>query len=176
MKKIDEALFKNAMSQFASGVTVITASSEGQDHGMTASAFCSLSLDPPLVLVCVKRENRMWHALKKSAGFGVHLLSREQESLSNRFAGGIVDEEGKWRPWPPDRDKFADLEIARGRASEAPLFSGALATLDCLHHDALDGGDHTIFVGRIVEASAQERGATEPLLYFSGRYCGLGAN
>ena len=96
---MDSKLFKQAMGRFASGVTVITVrDADGNDHGMTASAFCSLSLDPALMLVSIKNENRTLELLQADGSphrhrFGVSLLSREQESLSNRFAGGYIDED-----------------------------------------------------------------------------------
>lgn len=170
MESIDAALFKQALGQFASGVTVMTTSNGKEDWGMTASAFSSLSLDPPLVLVCVKKGNTMWNRLQESSGYGVSVLAEDQQEWSNRFAGGMVDSEGNWVSWPEDRSRFEGIEFSRGDASGAPLLPGALAQLDCMHEAQLDGGDHTIFVGRVVHANAIGKGDGKPLVYHSGGY------
>ena len=157
--------FKASLGRFPSGVTVVTIGGE-EDHGMTASAFCSLSLDPPLVLVCVKNGNTTHGKLLEAKGFGINLLGADQKDLSNRFAG--------WG-FPADQDKWADLEITRGEASDAPLISGALAHLDCTLYGTREGGDHTIFIGQVENATAfGERESLEPLLYFAGAYRGIG--
>lgn len=169
---MDSKLFKQALGSFASGVTVITTrTADGGDHGMTASAFSSLSLDPPLILVCVQEQNQT-HALLETAGhFAVNILARDQEESSNRFAGAIVDDEGRWLPWPVERDKFADLEFERGEAcGGSALLSGCLAQLECSLEALVPGGDHGIFVGRV---EAIHLGEGEPLLYAKGRYGGL---
>ena len=157
--------FKASLGRFASGVTVITVGGE-EDHGMTASAFCSLSLDPPLILVCVKNGNLTHGKLLESKGFGVNLLAADQKDLSNRFAG--------WG-FPADQDKWADLSVSRGPASGAPLIEGALAHLDCTLYGTREGGDHTIFIGQVENATAfGERDSLAPLLYFAGAYRGIG--
>ena len=167
--------FRAAMGRFASGVTVVTVRSpDGQDHGMTASAFSSVSMEPPLMLVCIKKENRTLELLEASGSsfgnkFAVNLLARDQESLSNRFAGGHIDESGSWQRWPAEKDKFADLEISRGQTSNAAILTGALASLDCTVEHLYDGGDHKIVVGRIHDIILSE-GSNQALLYFSGKY------
>ncbi len=160
---IEPPEFKALMSRFASGVTAITVLDEGgDDHAMTASAFCSVSADPPLVLVCVSKKAVTHDKLLKRGAFAINLLDAEQESVSNRFAG--------W--WEPGRSKWADLALSRGPHSGAAWIEGALAQLDCSLHAAHDGGDHTIFIGRVEAGrlSEVERDALRPLLYFSGRY------
>ena len=157
--------FKAALGRFASGVTVVTLGGQ-EDHGMTASAFCSLSLDPPLVLVCVKNGNATHGKLLESKGFGVNILGADQKDLSNRFAG--------WG-FPPDQDKWADLDICRGEVSGAPLLNGALAQLDCSLYGTREGGDHTIFIGQVENAkSFGEREELDALLYFAGAYRSVG--
>jgi flavin reductase (DIM6/NTAB) family NADH-FMN oxidoreductase RutF len=157
--------FKAALGRFASGVTVITLAGE-EDHGMTASAFCSLSLDPPLVLVCVKTGNTTHGKLLEAKGFGVNILGADQKDLSNRFAG--------WG-FPADQDKWADLDITRGAVSGAPLLRGALAHLDCTLAGTREGGDHTIFIGQVENAEGfGERENLDALLYFAGAYRGVG--
>ena len=170
MKPIDSEGFKDALAQFASGVTVITVNGDAGPHGMTASAFCSVSLSPPLVLVCVKKGNSMWGKLKQSRGFAVNVLSGDQEALSNRFAGGLVDEAGNWKPWPEERSKFQDLDYRSAPESHAPILAGTLAGLDCIHEQEIEAGDHTVFIGRVMTAQAVSRQEGKPLVYFAGGY------
>ena len=169
---MDPKLFKQAVGSFASGVTVITTrGADGGDHGMTASAFSSLSLDPPLVLVCVQEKNQTHELLKAAGSFAVNILARDQEERSNRFAGGLVGEDGRWQPWPIERDKFADLEFRRGDAcGGSALISGCVAQLECSVEALLPGGDHGIFVGRV---EAVHVAGGDPLLYAKGHYGGL---
>jgi flavin reductase (DIM6/NTAB) family NADH-FMN oxidoreductase RutF len=167
---VDPQTFKGALGRFAAGVTVITVHTEEGDYGMTATAFCSVSLEPPLVLVCVKKGNRTHGLLEQAAGFGVSLLSEDQKGLSNRFAG--------WGDRP--QDHFDDLtgsdgHVPRGEASGAPLLPGAMAWLDCTRHAAYDGGDHTIFLGEVQGGALHgERDDLRPLLYFAGKYRAAG--
>ena len=171
---IDAKNFKRALGKFASGVTVITVRSpDGEDHGMTASAFSSLSLDPPLVLVCIKNENQTYELIEKAGSFAVNILGRHQEAESNRFAGGYIDAEGHWQRWPEGRDKFEDLVTTRGEVSGAALIEGSLARLDCRLEHILAGGDHGIFVGRVEGAQVLDSDDSAPLLYFGGRYGGF---
>jgi flavin reductase (DIM6/NTAB) family NADH-FMN oxidoreductase RutF len=169
----DRATFLRALGRFGSGVTVITVRAESSDRGMTASAFSSLSLDPPLVMIAVKTASRMCAHLKIAPGFGVNVLSEQQDALSDRFAGRMI-RGGEWVRWPDDRDKFEDLSFQRGRASGAPLLEGCLAGLDCTRRSALDGGDHTIFVGRVEAIRPLDTAAPlRPLLYFASAYRSL---
>ncbi|MAA78730.1 MAG: flavin reductase [Deltaproteobacteria bacterium] len=166
--------FRAAMGRFASGVTVVTSRAhDGRDHGMTASAFSSVSLDPPLILVCIKNENHTLEILEDETSlyhhkFAVNILARKQETLSNRFAGGYIDDNGSWQRWPEDKDKFEDLSIKRG-SSGIVLLDGALASLDCTVEHIYDGGDHKIIVGRIHDIILSEE-TPNALLYFSGKY------
>lgn len=157
--------FKAALGRLCAGVTVVTVADPDGDHGMTASAFTSLSLDPPLVLVCVGKKGNMHARLSAADHFAVNLLDAAQESVSNRFAG--------W--WEEGRSKWADLDLARGPHSGAAWIGGALAQLDCAVHAKLDGGDHTIFVGRVLATGVDDRPreGLEPLLYFAGQYRAL---
>jgi flavin reductase (DIM6/NTAB) family NADH-FMN oxidoreductase RutF len=159
---VDADLFKAALGRFASGVTAITVHNDGDDHGMTASAFCSLSIDPPLVLVCVKKGNHTHGLMEETGAYVINLLDQEQVSVSNRFAG--------W--WEEGKSKWEDLELSRGSASGAVMIGGSLASLDCTLHSVLDGGDHSIFVGEVQDAviNGEDRDALKPLLYFAGSY------
>ncbi|MAY80390.1 MAG: flavin oxidoreductase [Deltaproteobacteria bacterium] len=162
---VDANDFKACLGRFGSGVTVVTIAGD-EDHGMTASAFCSLSLDPPLVLVCVKNGNTTHGKLLESKGFAINILAADQKDLSNRFGG--------WG-FPEDQDKWADLNITRGEASGAPLLDGAMAHLDCTLYGTREGGDHTIFIGHVETATAfGERDELDPLVYFAGAYRGVG--
>lgn len=150
---VDAATFRRTLSHFASGVTIVTTRSGETDYGLTVSAFSSLSLDPPLILVCIEKTVKTHEAIRNAGRFVVNLLGESQQELSNRFASRIDD-------------KFAGLDIRRGTSSIA-ILSGALGFLECRVSSALEGGDHTIFVGEIENAETFD-GA--PLVYFRGAY------
>lgn len=153
---IDDAGFKLAMSHFASGVTIVTTEHDGRRYGMTVASFASLSLHPPLVLVCIEKSVKTHDAIIAAQQFGVSILASDQSEISNRFASR-------------SDDKFTGTEITTG-ALGLPLISGALTTLECRVREQLAGGDHTIFVGEVAEAETRE-GA--PLLYFRSGYRSL---
>jgi flavin reductase (DIM6/NTAB) family NADH-FMN oxidoreductase RutF len=150
---IDDAGFKLAMSQFASGVTVVTTENEGTRYGMTVASFASLSLHPPLVLVCIEKSVKTHEAIASAGKFGVSILAKDQADLSNRFASRRDD-------------KFEGVGIRTGELG-VPLLDGAICTLECRLHTTLPGGDHSIFVGEVVDAQTIE---TAPLLYFRSGY------
>jgi len=150
---IDDAQFKLAMSHFASGVTVVTTEHEGKPFGMTVAAFSSLSLHPPLVLVCIEKTVKTHDAIAGAGKFGVSILNSKQTDVSNRFASR-------------SEDKFAGTEIVQGEL-DVPLIGGAITQLSCRVSDRLEGGDHTIFVGEVVDAKTEEG---EPLVYFRSGY------
>lgn len=152
--EFDAASMRRAMGQFASGVTVITTvSPEGNPAGCTVSAFSSLSLDPPLVLICIDRGRFMHQLLTNAPGFAVNVLGRDQRSLALTFAGSA-----------PDR--FVGVGTRTGRHG-APLLDGAIAQLECDRESLLDGGDHTIVVGRVRSLAIVEG---EPLIYSRGAF------
>lgn len=154
---IDPDSFRAALGRFASGVTVITTrGAGGRDMGMTASAFCSLSLDPPLVLVCVEHGASLHPVLAVGQPFAVNILASGQEALSRRFAG-------------TELERFEGLGFSRG-ASGPALLDDVLAHVECRVEMLHPGGDHTICVGR-VEAVDVNRG--HPLLYYRGGYAQL---
>jgi len=163
---VDTRDFRNAMGRFASGVTVVTVvDPQGGERGMTASAFCSLSIDPPLVVVCVKKGNGMDSLLQGAPGFAVSILAQDQVETSNRFAG--------WGERPVD--DLSDLAGRRGPSSGATWLPGAIAWLDCVRHQVLDGGDHHIYLGRVEALDLPgERDDQRPLLYFAGAYRAAG--
>lgn len=146
--------FRTALSRFASGVTVVTTKDAAGDlHGITVSAFSSVSLDPPLVLICIEKKAGSHDAITQSGKFAVNFLDSTQLSLSERFAAQITD-------------KFEGPEMSMN-IDGIPLLSGCIAHLECSVKQAYDGGDHTIFIGE-VEKTATHEG--DPLLYFRGGY------
>lgn len=151
---VDPALFRTVLSRFASGVTVVTSrDATGQDYGMTVSAFSSVSLEPPLVMVCIG-QSATWHdVLPEATHFNVHVLGDEQEAISRRFASDRAD-------------RFVDVSHTRG-ANGVVQLTGALALLECRITARHAAGDHTIVVGEVEQARADEG---DPLLYFRGRY------
>jgi flavin reductase (DIM6/NTAB) family NADH-FMN oxidoreductase RutF len=160
---VDAAQFKSLMSRWGSGVTVITMKSGDVVHGMTASAFCSVSLDPALLLVCVgKKQNS--HKLMKDAGrFVVNFLAEDQHTLSDYFA----------KPRPEGKAQF-DAVPHRLSDQGEPYITGALAHCECTVWSVADGGDHDVFIGQIQKIEVNER-VENPLIYFKGKYRKLGA-
>jgi flavin reductase ActVB len=146
--------FRAALSRFPSGITVVTSRSTAGDlHGITVSAFCSVSLDPPLVLVCIEKTTGSHHTIMETAVFVVNILAAGQDEISERFA-------------LPFSDKFDGVNFKEGIGG-APVLASALVTLECRLTSAFDGGDHTIFVGEVENASIKDG---EPLVYFHGSY------
>jgi flavin reductase (DIM6/NTAB) family NADH-FMN oxidoreductase RutF len=154
---IDPDTFRSALGRFASGVTVVTTrDGAGQDHGLTVSAFCSLSLEPPLVLVCIDAEASMHPVLSQVTHFAVNVLAEGQEPLARRFAA-------------PETDRFDGVGYERG-ATGAPILDDVVAYLECRKTTMLPGGDHTVFVGEVEHAEVHSSG---PLLYYRGGYAQL---
>ncbi|NLN29007.1 MAG: flavin reductase family protein [Firmicutes bacterium] len=148
----DSLAFRKALGQFATGVTVASVKTDAGVHGMTANSFTSVSLEPPLVLVCVDK-TRQTHGLLLAEGrFGISVLAREHEAVSNWFAG---------------RRGQAAHFVWRNDVTVSPVLDGALAWFDCTLEHAYEGGDHTIFVGRVDRFGT---GHGSPLLFFQGRY------
>jgi flavin reductase (DIM6/NTAB) family NADH-FMN oxidoreductase RutF len=155
-----ESDFKDTLAAWASGVSVVTAADGDAVYGLTVSSFSSLSLDPPLVLVCLANNNRLPAMIQQVGSFAVSILERRQEAASNGFSS---------RGRAPSSDITASG--CRWTESGAPVVDGAMGWLACTLHDSIAQGDHTIFVGRVIEASADPEG--EPLLYFRRAYRGV---
>ena len=154
---IDPDLFRAVLGRFASGVTVVTTrDAAGRDHGLTVSAFASLSLDPPLVLVCIDRSSSLHPVLSEATYFVVNVLGSTQEALSRRFSGR-------------DLDRFDGVGYTRGRTGAAVL-DDVLAYVECRVARRHEEGDHTIFVGHVEAADTQ---SGRPLLYYRGGYATL---
>ncbi|MCU0490588.1 MAG: flavin reductase family protein [Chloroflexaceae bacterium] len=148
---IDPKIFRRTMSAFATGVTIITTAHGGEAHGMTANAFMSVSLEPPLVLVSIGTRARMHGLLTEGQRYGVSILSEGQQQLSNHFAG----------------QRVAGLEPPFVWQHETPLLEGAVAQIVARVVEAHPAGDHTLFIGH-VEYLAFNGGW--PLLYNASRY------
>lgn len=152
---VGEADFRGALRLFASGITVITApDGEGGVHAMTATAFSSLSLKPPLVLVALARDSRCHRLIQTHRRFGVSILQAHQVDVSRHFG-----KQGEAASSP----RFVPLD-------DMPVIHGALATLACTLERTADGGDHSIFVGLVTMAKAS---AGTPLIHYDGRYRSL---
>ena len=151
--------FKAALRRWASGVTIVTARAGERVHGMTASAFSSVSAAPPLVLICAAKSSETHGVIAAGGNFAVNLLARGQEKLSELFA----DEER-------EDLRFDGLET-RTAVTGAPLLPGALVALDCRVTGSLEAGDHTVYLGQ-VEAVETRQG--DPLLYYAGGYRRIG--
>jgi flavin reductase (DIM6/NTAB) family NADH-FMN oxidoreductase RutF len=147
---VDAAEFRSALSQFPAGVTIVTSADPKLNPvGATVSAFSSLSLEPPLVLVCLTRESRTTSAIRSRRAFAVHLCTSEQALLARRFAADVVE-------------KF-DGSNYSFNAAGVPCLEDAGLRLECTLHAELEGGDHVIFVG-LVQAAPQLK-PFEPLVY-----------
>jgi flavin reductase (DIM6/NTAB) family NADH-FMN oxidoreductase RutF len=158
---VSQEEFRRALGGFATGVTVITvARGADQVHGMTANAFCSVSLEPPLVLVCVDHASDTHPLLLAAPRFGVNVLREDQREVARFFAGAEKN------PREAERLGIRYRFTSRG----TPLLDSALAQLDCAVAARHEAGDHTIFVGQVEEAVATP---AAPLLFFAGDYHAL---
>jgi flavin reductase (DIM6/NTAB) family NADH-FMN oxidoreductase RutF len=157
---IEAQELRRVMGHFATGVTVITTKDkEGTPNGLTANAFMSLSLEPPLVIISVDKKATCYSCFEPDNGFTVNFLSDDQEEISRRFA-------------TKGADKFADLKWRPGD-NGAALIDGALGSVECKITQCHDGGDHTIVIGEILNVSAN---GDRPLLFFKGGYQRLPAS
>ena len=146
--------FKAALSRFASGVTVVTTKdNQGNLHGLTVSAFCSVSMTPPLILVCIQKITPSHYAFEESGVFVVNILSESQQDISNQFAY-------------KHEDKFEGISSRTG-IENLPVLEDCLVNLECRLKNCYDGGDHTIFVGEVENITLQNE---KPLVYFYGNY------
>ena len=154
---VEQAEFRQALGHFASAVTVVTATlKDSGPAGITVTAFSSLSLDPPLVLICIDKQARLHDHLARDSYFAVNILAEDQEAVSRRFASS-------------EPDPFREIGYTPG-ASGAPLIHDAVLAMECKIVDLLPGGDHTIIVGEVAAAKIHEG---KPLLYFRGGYAAI---
>ena len=153
----DTRRFRNALGRFPTGVVIVTAvAPDGARIGMTVSSFNSVSLDPPLVLFSVHRQALAFRVWQKIDSYAINILNAEQETLSNQFA------RAKGEKW----DGVMPLTGITG----VPIMPNACAVLECRAHARHDGGDHEIFVGRVVEIRDHSANRGQPLVFFEGRY------
>ncbi|MEO8456371.1 MAG: flavin reductase family protein [Chloroflexota bacterium] len=151
----DQSSFRNAMARFASGVTVCTTrNSDGVFVGFTASAFSSLSLNPPMLLVCLQKDAECYTAFMDNDAFAVSILAHGQSDIARRFATKNID---KWHGTP----------VTDGEISGLPLITGASAHCECWVTERVDGGDHTILVGLVERAEVSEH---EPMVHYNRRF------
>ena len=173
---IDPDRLREAMGRFATGVTVVTGRKpSGEWVGFTANSLTSVSLDPPLVLVCVDRASSSRDALLESGRFAVSLLGRSQEDVARRFAGEAHRE-----------SRFEELSVRAGRDG-VPILDGAMAWLDCRIWEVVEAGDHTVLFGAVETAGTDEdpgdgatpgpesrrvpiRPGADPLVYYRGEF------
>lgn len=161
-ESVDQVAFRGALGRFASGVTVVSTVDEGVDHAMAASAFCSVSMDPPLILICVDRTNRFHDAVSASKSWAVSLLDEDAQEAATWFAT-------RGRPL---ENQFDRVPHHRGKHTRAALVDAALAWIECTTWQAYDGGDHTILLGEVVSAAVREA-VDQPLLYYRSHYGSL---
>ncbi len=147
-------LFRQALGTFATGVTVVTAIDEqGRPRGFTANSFTSVSLDPPLILVCIASGSAGHAVFTNSNTFCVNVLAEDQQDLSTLFAS-------------PGDDRFSEIEWRPGNNGN-PIIDGAITNFECDRHNIVDAGDHVILIGKV---SSYEANGRSPLIYFSGSY------
>ena len=147
--------FRDVLGRFASGVTVVTATSGEQPVGLTCQSFSSVSLDPPLVLFVPAKTSRAWPLIQRSGKFCVNFLAADQAELSNIMASRGID-------------KFAEVKWTPSPATGSPLLDGVLGYVDCTIHAVHEAGDHYVVIGRVLDLATVD--GDEPLLFFQGEY------
>ena len=155
---VSDEVFKELMKRFAAGVTLVTFNENNTFGGLTVSSFCSLSMTPPLVLICIDRKIVSHDSLEKADTFGVNICNSEQGKLAWDFANSNIDKNELIKSLPHTLTKLG-----------TPLLDGCLATMECKITQKYDGGDHTIFVGQVEEGNVDEK--AKPLVYYGS---GLG--
>ena len=150
---VDGLAFREAIAHFATGVTVVTTTHEGRPAGMTASAVCSLSLDPVLLLVCIDNRLATHRAIDASRRFAINVLGEDCEELARRFAR-------------PAEDRFEGVALREN--SDPPVLTAAIAHFVCDLHERVPGGDHSIFIGEVSSCAAEP--GRRPLLYYRSRF------
>lgn len=161
----DPSLFRHTMRLWATGVTIVSTARNDQLFGMTVSSFTSVTLEPPLILVCLQKAGETSAAIMESGFFSVSMLAEGQEATSNRFAGLERVAEGNSR--------FAGLDVIYAETG-APILSDSMGWLDCTIQQVLDGSTHHVLLGKVVAASGEEDHHPKPLLYYNREYRKLG--
>jgi 3-hydroxy-9,10-secoandrosta-1,3,5(10)-triene-9,17-dione monooxygenase reductase component len=150
---VSELAFREAISHFATGVTIVTTTFEGRPAGMTASAVCSLSVEPVLLLVCIDNRLATHRAIDASRRFAINVLGEDGEELARRFARS-------------GEDQFEGVALRDD--SDPPLLADAIAHFVCDVHERVPGGDHSIFIGQVLSCAAEP--GRRPLLYYRSRF------
>lgn len=150
---VDPLTMRSAIGRFATGVAVVTTSAGGTPHGMTVNSLTSVSLDPPLLLVCLTVGARSTHAVSEAGRFAVNILSARQEHLALRFA-------------KRGEDHFADLDVTTGGHSVA-IIPDAFAHLECVVEQEIVAGDHLVVIGRVIRVCERDG---EPLGFLGGKF------
>lgn len=154
MNQIDTKHFRSALGQYATGVTIVTALGDsGEPVGLTVNSFASVSLDPPLLLWSVDRSSDLFDVFCRTDHFAVHVLRQDQQEISNLFA-------------TESDQKFSDIEYENG-ISGLPLLSDFCARFQCSVENRIDGGDHVILIGGVLET---KQGSGQPLIFHAGQY------
>ena len=151
---IDIKKFKKVLGSFATGVTVVTTSLDRRNHGLNVNAFSSLSLKPPLVLICIDKKTESSKILKKSKIFAVNILQHNQEHLSKIFSD------------PQNKNRFRGVKTIK-KISGSPIIVNSLAYIDCRVEKVFSIGDHNIFIGKVITLNYKN---LNPLLYYRGEY------
>ena len=156
----DNALrLRRVYGHFATGVAVVAATSDGTTNGLTANAVASISIEPPLVMVSVAHSSNTHGLIEQSGEFVINVLADDQEAIARRFADN--------RP-----GKFEDLGWTAAPGSGAPILTGVLAHMECRVYDSLSHGDHTIFIGEVLNSSHADP-HRRPLIFFRSEYVRL---
>jgi flavin reductase (DIM6/NTAB) family NADH-FMN oxidoreductase RutF len=151
---IDKDVFRRACAKFATGIVVTTViGKDGGPHGLTANSFTSVSLSPPLVLVCIDGASSVATHFRSSSYYGINILGEHQRHVSNRFC-------------QKGQDRFAGVQWSRGKTG-VPLLPGAIGALECAVTDKVEAGDHVILIGKVVQGVWHEG---KPLVYFNSDY------
>jgi 3-hydroxy-9,10-secoandrosta-1,3,5(10)-triene-9,17-dione monooxygenase reductase component len=154
---VDSARFRTVLGHFATGVTVVTGNGQDGPVGLAANSFTSVSLDPPLVLVCMAHTSSTWPAIRASGNFAINILGENQEETSRRFGARVGD-------------RFEGVGWKAGKTG-SPILHDAIAYVDCVIDAEHDAGDHVIVVGRVVDMGLPAEGG--PLLFWRGGYAQL---
>jgi len=158
---MDDTQFRKVMARFVTGVTIVTSRAGEEVHGMTCNAFCSISIAPLSVIVSLAKNTRTERLIEKGSVFAVNVLSESQTGLSDCFAGRHKDRE---------KDRFEGIQWTIG-VTGAPIFEGVQAYLDCNLMKTFDGGTHTLYLGEVLAAHADD--TKRPLIYFQSHYMGI---
>jgi flavin reductase (DIM6/NTAB) family NADH-FMN oxidoreductase RutF len=154
-------LLRDAMSHFATGVTVVTTHFEGQDYGMTCNSFSTVSLDPALVLWSIRKESQSHTAFTQSNGYMVSVLASQQQAAAMQFTHGT------------QVDRFHNVSVERSKTHNHPLISGAVAWFDCQLEQVVTAGDHDILIGRVIDFGSLTDTTIGESLIYSQRHFGI---